>query len=84
MGDRDRSAEKLSCGETGDPAWREHRQHRYLNNRAENSHQPTRQRERRIQEFIAVLNLTYGLDLGARCKRLLASYWHRTFERKPL
>jgi putative transposase len=29
----------------------EHRQHRYLNNRAENSHQPTRQRERRMQQF---------------------------------
>jgi len=29
----------------------EHRQHRYLNNRAENSHQPTRRRERRIQGF---------------------------------
>ena len=29
----------------------EHRQHRYLNNRAENSHQPTRQRERRMQCF---------------------------------
>jgi putative transposase len=29
----------------------EHRQHRCLNNRAENSHQPTRQRERRIQRF---------------------------------
>src|SRR6266852_2464735 len=29
----------------------EHRQHRYLNNRAENSHQPTRQREQRIQRF---------------------------------
>ena len=29
----------------------EHRQHRYLNNRAENSHQPTRQRERRLQRF---------------------------------
>jgi putative transposase len=29
----------------------EHRQHRYLNNRAENSHQPTRQRERRRQGF---------------------------------
>jgi putative transposase len=29
----------------------EHRQHRYLNNRAENSHQPTRQRERRMQHF---------------------------------
>ena len=28
-----------------------HRQHRYLNNRAENSHQPTRQRERRMQGF---------------------------------
>jgi putative transposase len=29
----------------------EHRQHRYLNSRAENSHQPTRQRERRRQRF---------------------------------
>jgi putative transposase len=29
----------------------EHRQHRYLNYRAENSHQPTRQRERRLQGF---------------------------------
>jgi putative transposase len=29
----------------------EHRQHRYLNNRAENSRQPTRQRERRMQGF---------------------------------
>src|SRR5215213_410168 len=27
----------------------EHHQHRYLNNRAENSHQPTRQQERRMQ-----------------------------------
>jgi putative transposase len=29
----------------------EHRQHRYLNHRADNSHQPTRQRERRLQGF---------------------------------
>jgi putative transposase len=29
----------------------EHQQHRYLNNRAENSHQPTRQRERRRSRF---------------------------------
>jgi putative transposase len=29
----------------------EHRQHRYLNNHAENSHQPARQRERRLQGF---------------------------------
>jgi hypothetical protein len=31
----------------------EHRQHRCLNNRAENSHQPARQRERRLQRFIS-------------------------------
>jgi putative transposase len=29
----------------------EHRQHRYLNNRAENSHPPTRQRERAMRRF---------------------------------
>jgi putative transposase len=29
----------------------EHRQHRYLHNRTENSHQPTRQREQRMQGF---------------------------------
>ena len=28
-----------------------HRQHRYLYNRAENSHQPTRERERRMRWF---------------------------------
>ena len=28
-----------------------HRQHRYLNNRAENSHQPTREREHRMKRF---------------------------------
>src|SRR5947208_530797 len=28
-----------------------HRQRRYLNNRAENSHQPTRERERRLRRF---------------------------------
>ena len=35
-------------------------------------------------QLIAVLNLTYGLKLGARRNRLLAGYSHRTFERKPL
>jgi putative transposase len=29
----------------------EHRQSRYLNNRCENSHRPTRERERRMQQF---------------------------------
>jgi putative transposase len=42
----------------------EHRQHRYLNNRAENSHQPTRQRERRVQ----------GFKSPGHAQRLLAAY----------
>jgi putative transposase len=29
----------------------EHRQHKGLNNRAENSHQPTRRRERQMKQF---------------------------------
>ena len=55
----------------------EHRQHRYLNNRAENSHQPTRQRERRMQRFKS----------PGHAQRFLAAYgpisqhfrfrWHR-------
>ena len=42
----------------------EHRQLRYLNNRAENSHQPTRQRERRMQ----------GLKSPGQAQRFLAAY----------
>jgi putative transposase len=42
----------------------EHRQHRYLNNRAENSHQPTRQRERRMQ----------GCKSLGHAPRVLAAY----------
>jgi putative transposase len=42
----------------------EHRQHRYLNNRVENSHQPTRQRERRIQGFTS----------AGQAQRFLAAY----------
>jgi putative transposase len=42
----------------------EHRQHRYLNNRAENSHQPTRQRERRMQ----------GFKSSAHAQRFLSTY----------
>ena len=47
----------------------EHRQSHYLNNRAENSHQPTRRRERQMQRFkstghaqrfLAVHGLIYG------------------------
>lgn len=42
----------------------EHRQHRYLKNRAENSHQPPRQRERRMQ----------GLKSPGHAQRFLAAY----------
>ena len=42
----------------------EHRQHRYLTNRAENSHQPTRQRERRRP----------GLKSAGHAQRFLAAY----------
>jgi putative transposase len=42
----------------------EHRQHRYLNNRVENSHQRTRQRERRMQ----------GFKSAGQAQRFLAAY----------
>jgi hypothetical protein len=42
----------------------EHRQHHYLNNRGENSHQPTRQRERRMQ----------GFQSPGHAQRFLAAY----------
>jgi putative transposase len=42
----------------------EHRQSRYLNNRCENSHRPTRQRERRLQ----------GFKSPGHAQRLLSAY----------
>jgi putative transposase len=42
----------------------EHQQHRYLNNRAENSHQPTRQRERTMRRFTSAVH----------AQRFLAAY----------
>jgi putative transposase len=42
----------------------EHRQHRSLNNRAEKSHQPTRQRERHLQ----------GFKSAGHAQRFLAAY----------
>jgi putative transposase len=40
-----------SAAQAGDHAGVEHRRHKGLNNRAENSHQPTRRRERRMKRF---------------------------------
>jgi hypothetical protein len=45
----------------------EHRRHRYLNNRAENSHQPTRQRERRRP----------GFKSAGHAQRFLSAYANR-------
>jgi putative transposase len=51
----------------------EHRQHRYLNNRAENSYQPTRQRERRLQRFKS----------AGHAQRFLAAYGPITSHFRP-
>jgi len=51
----------------------EHRQYRYLNNRAENSHQPTRQRERSLQGFKSP---------GPRRHRLLAAEYRHEMRKR--
>jgi putative transposase len=51
----------------------EHRQHRYLNNRAENSHQPTRQRERVMRRFKS----------AGHAQRFLATYGPITSHFRP-
>ena len=57
----------------------EHQQHRYLNNRAEHSHQPTRQRERRLGrckspcEEIREAKDRFGLALGIGMQRVRAN-----------
>jgi putative transposase len=44
-------AAQLRGRQAGDHAGRAYRQHKDLNNRAENSHQPTRRRERIVKHF---------------------------------
>jgi putative transposase len=51
----------------------EHRQYRYLNNRAENSHQPTRERERQMQRFKS----------PGQAQRFLAAYGPITLPFRP-
>ena len=46
----------------------EHRQHKGLNNRAENSHQPTRRRER-IHEAIQISPASAAVPDGSRSSR---------------
>ena len=61
----------------------EHRQSRYLNNRAENSHRPTRRRERQMQrfksseqaqDFLSVQSFIYG-HFRPRRHRLAAAVY---------
>jgi putative transposase len=50
-GDRDQQVAKLRVAQRQLVLGVEHRKSRYLNNRAENSHRPTRRRERQMQRF---------------------------------
>jgi putative transposase len=68
----------------------EHRQHRYLNNRAENSHQPARQRERRMGRFKSPGHAqrflsTYGpiaSHFRPRCHRLSAPAYRQEMRQR--
>jgi putative transposase len=63
----------------------EHRRSKYLNNRAENSHQPTRQRERAMKKFTSpggaqrFLSAFSGISphFRPRRHRLHANEYHR-------
>jgi putative transposase len=67
----------------------EHRQSRYLNNRCEISHQPTRRRERHMRQFKSVRHAQQFLSVHARIHnqfqlrrhRLSASEYHAARER---
>ncbi len=48
----------------------EHRQHKGLNNRAENSHQPTRRRERQMKRFKSPLRAQRFLSVHAQVSNL--------------
>src|SRR4051795_3778201 len=63
----------------------EHRQSRYLNNRAENSHRPTRRRERQMhrftpsrqaQAFLSPPEFIYGI-FHPRRHRVAFNVWHQ-------
>jgi putative transposase len=55
----------------------EHRQSRYLNNRAENSHQPTRRRERQMQRFTSPRQAQRFLSAHGPIRQHVYPYRHR-------
>jgi len=54
----------------------EHRQSRYLNNRCENSHRPTRQRERRMQGFKSAGHAQRFLSVYGPIAQHFRPRWH--------
>ena len=54
----------------------EHRQSRYLNNRAEVSHQPTRRRERQMQRFKSARQAQQFLSSHGQIHNLLQLHRH--------
>ena len=68
----------------------EHRQNRYLNNRAEVSHQPTRRRERQMQRFKSARHAQRFLSVHARIhnhfqlrRHRLTAEQHRAARQRP-
>jgi putative transposase len=55
----------------------EHRQHKGLNNRAENSHQPTRERERRMRRFKSAGHAQRFLSAFGPIRQHFCPYRHR-------
>ena len=55
----------------------EHRQHRYLNNRAESAHQPTRQRERHMHRFKSPGHAQRFLSAHGPITQHFCPRWHR-------
>ena len=55
----------------------EHRQSRYLNNRAENSHHPTRRRERQMQRFKSARHAQRFLSAHSRIYNHFQLHRHR-------
>lgn len=61
----------------------EHRQHKGLNNRAENSHQPTRVREKVMRRFKSARQLQRLVSVHGQVSNLfMACRYHRNAERK--
>jgi putative transposase len=55
----------------------EHRQHKGLNNRAENSHQPTRQQEKQMRKFKSMKQAQRFLPVHGQIRNLFGSHRYK-------